>query len=380
MALSFVAYASSPSNSVSLPLFVVGDLAIVGAYRDGSNTAPSLPAGWTNIASSGANTNSMRVGYRVLQAGDTTSGAWSNATEVQLLILRGQHLTTPIGSAGGVAGGATGSTSVAYSTVQIFGNALSSWAVGFCGHRTATNVNGGAVSGMTARSAGSATTSDGCHSQADTFRHDGGTNTDWFDTQSFTVNASAAWRSYIFEVVAAAANQTQTAIAEVSLAPGVTPVTRTAHQMVIRARKTNVAHTGVMRLQLFEGATPRSTVLSTSALTASFVDYTVNIADADAALIGTYNDLSIRFHGYSTEGTPTVFEVDQLYLSTPEASVIPSAPAFPKVTLFAFLDAVPSQGVGRVAAGTLVYLFGDADIRQTRTAAGGLVYLFGDKP
>ena len=44
---------------------------IVFAYRDGNTTPPTLPGDWTNIASSGASSSSSRVGYRVLQGGDT---------------------------------------------------------------------------------------------------------------------------------------------------------------------------------------------------------------------------------------------------------------------------------------------------------------------
>ena len=99
---------------------MAGDLALVFAYRDGSNTAPQLPAGWTNIASSGANTNSSRVGRRVLQGGDTTTGVWTNATEVQVLVVRGQHPITPIGAAGALPSGATASNRITYPTIQIF--------------------------------------------------------------------------------------------------------------------------------------------------------------------------------------------------------------------------------------------------------------------
>ena len=92
-----------------------------------------------------------------------------------------------------------------------------------------------------------------------------------------------------------------------------------------------------MRLQLFEGVTPRSSVLETTALTTTLADYTLNISDVDAATIGSYDDLSVRFQGYSSEGTPAVFEVDQLWLETPEAAVVPPSTVFPQVVLFASL-------------------------------------------
>ena len=180
------------ANTVALPAFAVGDMAIVSAYRDGSDTAPSLPAGWTNIASSGGNTNSMRIGYRVLQAGDTTTGVWTNATEIQVLVLRGQHLTSPIGAGGAVANGNIG-TVITYSAVQVFGDPIRSWVVGFAGSRNASNVNSVVPSGglMAVRSAGSPTYSLGAHTQAGTFNFRSGVGQYWFENTTLTVNTSA---------------------------------------------------------------------------------------------------------------------------------------------------------------------------------------------
>jgi hypothetical protein len=113
---------------------------------------------------------------------------------------------------------------------------------------------------------------------------------------------------------------TQTATAEISLASTTPPDTRTEHKLKVRARITNAAHQGTLRLRLYEGATPRSAELETSALTTAFADYTLSIADVDAAAITSYADLSIRLYGYSSGGTATVFEVSQLYLEAPATS------------------------------------------------------------
>jgi hypothetical protein len=154
MAVSFVGYASAAGSSVTLPAFNAGDLALVFAFRDGSNTAPTLGFGFTDVAGSGANSSSSRVGYRVLATGDTTTETWTNATEIQVLVLRGQN-SSPIGDVR--AGGASG-TVVEY---EAFGpNFVGSLMVGMVGHRTATNVhNQSAGAEWTTRSSSGSVTS-----------------------------------------------------------------------------------------------------------------------------------------------------------------------------------------------------------------------------
>jgi hypothetical protein len=104
MAISFVGSAQG-DNSATLPAFNAGDIAIVSAYRDGSTTAPSLPAGWIDWPTGadgstnarGTVTNSFRIGYRILVGGDTTTGTWTNANSVTVGVYRGQHSSTPAG-------------------------------------------------------------------------------------------------------------------------------------------------------------------------------------------------------------------------------------------------------------------------------------------
>lgn len=111
---------------------------------------------------------------------------------------------------------------------------------------------------------------------------------------------------------------TQTAVAEVDLAAGTEPDTRTNHSIQARARVTSGA--GTLRAALYEGATNRSGDLESGALTTSLADYTLPIADASAANITDYSNLSIRFHGYAAGGGAIVFEIDQLWLKAPEGS------------------------------------------------------------
>lgn len=80
--------ASAGSASVTLPSHVSGDLIIVFAYRDGSTTQPTLPAGFTAISNAiGANTNSSTLGYKVAASGSETSGTWTNASAILAVVV-----------------------------------------------------------------------------------------------------------------------------------------------------------------------------------------------------------------------------------------------------------------------------------------------------
>ena len=97
------------------------------------------------------------------------------------------------------------------------------------------------------------------------------------------------------------------------------------HAIKVRARKTNAAHQGKIRARLYEAGTPRTPEIESNELTSSFADYTLAVADSDAATITSYADLEIRLYGYSASGFATVFEVSQLYLEVPAG--IASGPA-----------------------------------------------------
>lgn len=354
MALSFIAHASAQTSSVTLPSFTAGDLALVFAFVDGSTTPPSLPAGWTNIHDSGAFSCASRTGYRVLQGGDTTTGTWTNATETQVLILRGQHLSAPIG--GLDPSGTFSSNAIGYESIDIVdATAASSWVVAFCGHRTASDVYTSAFSGMTNRSSGSASTPAlGCHTQDDSFTSYSGDF--WFDEVISSVNATDSWRSLAVEIFANVASEKFTGLAEVSLTGGQTPTTRTDHDLIVRARKTNVAHTGALEARLYEGTTPRSETFSIGNLTTSLTNYTFSVADADAQQITDYSNLSVQLRGYASTGDSTVFEVSRVELQIPTAA---AQDAFwPRVMLFAVIPGEqqppsgPTYGEATYGSGT----------------------------
>jgi hypothetical protein len=105
----------------------------------------------------------------------------------------------------------------------------------------------------------------------------------------------------------------------ISLSAGETPSTRTAHSIKVRARVTGGS--GVLYVALYEGSTNRSGDLTSDALTGTLAEYTIAIADADAANITDYSNLELRFWGVAASGDTSTFEVDQIWLEIPLASV-----------------------------------------------------------
>ena len=100
----------------------------------------------------------------------------------------------------------------------------------------------------------------------------------------------------------------------------------------MRARVTSGA--GKIRAALYESSTNITDTapgyLESSALTTSLADYTLAIADADAAAISSYSNLDIWLWGYSSGGGSIVYEVDQVWLEVPAA-----LPAIPDLVMAA---------------------------------------------
>lgn len=88
---------ASGVDTVTMPAHQAGDLLLFFAFRDGSNTPPTLPAGYTNIGSSGTNSHSHRQFYKIATSNAEAAPVATNATETLLIVLRGVNQTTPIG-------------------------------------------------------------------------------------------------------------------------------------------------------------------------------------------------------------------------------------------------------------------------------------------
>jgi hypothetical protein len=185
MAISYISSASAATTTVAMPTHQTGDLIIAFAYRDGNTTAPALPAGWTNIDNSGANTNSARLAYKIAASGSETTGTWTNATGIVVQVYRGAS-----GVGASAVNGAASST-ITYPALTLLYPNGSSWVARFAGHRTATNMTTNTPAGYTQRT-GVATEVQGSDTNAAT------ASNPTSGTQS--VDASSGYRAYTLEI------------------------------------------------------------------------------------------------------------------------------------------------------------------------------------
>ena len=130
--------------SATLPTHQAGDLIIGFAFRDGSTTLPSVPAGWTSIDTAAANTCSARITYRVATAPGTSTGNWINATTVIFLVYRGVNITNIIN----IDTESTGSGTTVTYNANGFWQGLSRL-VAFAGHRSTDTALGTAPGTLT---------------------------------------------------------------------------------------------------------------------------------------------------------------------------------------------------------------------------------------
>lgn len=135
MSSPFIGKNSASSTSCTLPEFLPNDTAYVFSFR-AALTAPSLPAGWTNVSTQSANSNSFRVGSRVLVAGDTVTGTWTNADFVIVVVYRNISAT---GAAGSTTSAADTSTEMSGFTPQIATG--SSWRLAWGGSVQTTSMS-----------------------------------------------------------------------------------------------------------------------------------------------------------------------------------------------------------------------------------------------
>lgn len=143
----------STTTSIPIPPHEAGDEIWIFAYRNGSNTAITVPGGsgntpaWVSAAGgTGTNTNSSRLGRATATANNHTSGTWSGATEMLVIVTRGQATT----ALGGVAeGGSTSQTLAAAPAVTLTDTTGYSLLMHLMGRRPTITAWGNAFAGYT---------------------------------------------------------------------------------------------------------------------------------------------------------------------------------------------------------------------------------------
>jgi hypothetical protein len=192
--------ATAGSNCAMSPTTnLVGDGYLGFAYRTGSTTPPTVPTGWTAIASGSVGTTAYAVACKYATTTIESSGTWTNATD---LLVVGYHNVNGsatgqscdrqmFSSYPGINNSSSSSSSISYGGTPMSGDGTS-WIVAFGAHASANNVQlpPTGLSNVLAAGAGP---------MAAAFDSAGG-RTSW-PTSSVTVNATSAYRSYVFELL-----------------------------------------------------------------------------------------------------------------------------------------------------------------------------------
>lgn len=149
MALTLVGTNSAAAATVTIPAHQQGDLLVFFAYRSGSTTPPTLPAGKVSLATQTGTTQSCRVGYIVATGTGDVSGTWTNATELCVHVLRPSTGFTAI--PGQIATSSSTTTTITFPALTLADSSGNSWVLGFVGSSNTSQTDGTAPSGMTNR-------------------------------------------------------------------------------------------------------------------------------------------------------------------------------------------------------------------------------------
>lgn len=145
--ISFIdSHAEKTTTSLTtMPSHQSGDLLVMVAYRDGFNTAPSVPSGWTNKGNDGLNNNSIRIGTKVAASSSEVSGTWTNCTNLVCFVYRGAVSVGAVVFNHGIGSAIT----IGGLTLQTTNG--SSWVGAAVGDRQGGMTGVGTATGMTAR-------------------------------------------------------------------------------------------------------------------------------------------------------------------------------------------------------------------------------------
>jgi hypothetical protein len=116
------------ASSLTLTSTNVNDLIIVFAYNGGSTTIPSLVSGYTSIDTQSSVSNACRIAYKLSPGGETSTGTWTNATDMHAHVYSGHDINNPPSLAAATLGNSA-VLSFAGATVH----SKNDWVAGFAG-------------------------------------------------------------------------------------------------------------------------------------------------------------------------------------------------------------------------------------------------------
>lgn len=179
------------TNTATMPAgLAVGDLVMVYAFRDGSATAPGIPAGYTTIESVGGSSMAhVAVKFTAASVSDVV-GTFTNASSLICIVLRNHA-----GTGGFASSSAVTSSNVTYPAITMTQSNGTSWVLGFGATRAADSSIEIAPTGMTNRtSVKDATDGAALH---DT---NGGVP-GWAGATAAIAGTPSNWRSIVVEVL-----------------------------------------------------------------------------------------------------------------------------------------------------------------------------------
>jgi hypothetical protein len=202
MAITLQGASSTTSTSITIPAHTSGDLILIFAYRSNSATPPTVPASsatvptWITAGSSGSNSTSSVLAYAFATRAGHTSGTWTNATRLMVIVLRN------VASFGAVAGNSGSSTTINYPALTPQNPNGTSVICAFGVHNTASSVSGidTPPTGLTLYLAANTSSREVFHYSR---RGTSGTRTSGltsFSSANVSNTFSGAWRTWVFEL------------------------------------------------------------------------------------------------------------------------------------------------------------------------------------
>lgn len=204
-ALSFICASSAATTSTnSCTGEQTGDLLLVSASVHNNSTAPTTATNFTSIntvTNSGGNSSTrtaLNAGWKVAASSTEGSGTWAGATEVMMMVYRGQS-SSPIGN-NATSGGNNSGTLVTYAADTLSATDGSSWFAGFVVRNTADNHLFTPPTGMTNRITGGNNLGSPYGAGNDI---NGPTSSNWASTNETGFGVSAKFTSIVIEIKAA---------------------------------------------------------------------------------------------------------------------------------------------------------------------------------
>lgn len=148
MAISYIGSESTDGTSVAIPAHQAGDFLLFGSFRDGSNSTPTKPGDITQLDTNVTNSAGALFGYKIAASSGETSGTWSNATEVSVMVFRGVDQVNPVGDH---KPGTGTSTTLSFTALTMAVGDGTSWAAAIGYHRSTNCDLSVTPSGMTLR-------------------------------------------------------------------------------------------------------------------------------------------------------------------------------------------------------------------------------------